>query len=40
MKTGHSAENVPEHPFRGKSTHNTEFRVFFSGKIAVGVVAV
>jgi hypothetical protein len=40
MKTSRLAEIVPKHPFRGKSTHNAEFRVFFSGKIAVGVVAV
>jgi len=26
--------------FWSKSSHGTEFRVFFSGKIAVGVVAV
>lgn len=32
--------SVPEHSFWGKSSHGTEFRVFFSGKIAVGAVAV
>jgi hypothetical protein len=40
MKTGLLVKIVPEQPFRDKSTHDTEFRVFFFGKIAVGVVAV
>jgi len=40
VKTGCRYPEFRNILFRGKSSHGPEFRVFFSGKIAVGVVAV